>query len=273
VEDAAKKGWEILVSGGSALDAVNIAVNNMEDNPIFDAGIGSVLTEEGTVEMDALIMNGENLEAGAVAGIRNIRYPINLARVVMEETPHVLIISDGANKLAHEHNLELISQEKLVTDHARWELKEWLKKRRFGETFSHETVGAVALDNRGNMAAATSTGGVTGKLVGRIGDVPIVGSGGYADNRIGAVSSTGDGEAILRVNLARLVLNYMEVGVNVQKAAEKALDYMKDRVNGRGGLIAVDTEGNIAHPFTTKRMAWTAIKDDNLTLGIEPQGQ
>jgi beta-aspartyl-peptidase (threonine type) len=188
----------------------------------------------------------------------------------MEKTPHVLMIGEGANRLALEHGLERIQQEKLVTDYARWELEEWLKERRYGETFSHETVGAVALDQKGNLASATSTGGVTGKLVGRVGDVPIVGSGGYADNKIGAVSSTGDGEAILRVNLARLVLAYMEMDINLQEAAEKALGYMLNRVNGRGGLIVVDTHGNIAHPFTTKRMAWAAIKNDTITSGIDP---
>jgi beta-aspartyl-peptidase (threonine type) len=270
VEEAARKGWNLLIEGGSALDAVNVAVNSMEDDPIFDAGIGSVLTEEGTVEMDALIMDGSNLHAGAVAGLRDVRYPVNLARVVMEETPHVLMMGEGANRLALEHGLERITQEKLVTDYARWELREWLKERRYSETFSHETVGAVALDQRGNLAAATSTGGVTGKLVGRVGDVPIVGSGGYADNRIGAVSSTGDGESILRVNLARLVLTYLESGIKVEEATEKALGYMKERVNGRGGLIAVDTRGNFAHPFTTKRMAWAAIKEETLTSGINP---
>jgi beta-aspartyl-peptidase (threonine type) len=180
------------------------------------------------------------------------------------------MIGEGANRLALEHGLERISQEKLVTDYARWELREWLKERRYGETFSHETVGAVALDQRGNLAAATSTGGITGKLVGRVGDVPIAGSGGYADNRVGAASSTGDGESILRVNLARLVLMYVERGIKIQEAAEKALGYMKERVNGRGGVIAVDTRGNITHPFTTKRMAWAAIRDSVLTSGINP---
>ena len=270
VEEAARQGWNILIEDGSALDAVVAAVNSLEDNPLFDAGIGSVLTEDGTVEMDALIMDGSSLEAGAVAGLRDVRYPIRLARLVMEETPHVFMIGEGANRLAEEFKVERITQDELVTEGARKELEEWLKDRRFGETFGHDTVGAVALDSMGNLAAATSTGGVTGKKIGRVGDVPIVGSGGYADNRVGAVSSTGDGESILKVNLAKLVLTYMDAGMDVQEAAEKALGYMHVRVKGNGGLIAVDTQGNVAHAFTTKRMAWASIKEDKLESGINP---
>jgi beta-aspartyl-peptidase (threonine type) len=220
--------------------------------------------------MDALIMDGSSLEAGAVAGLRDVRYPIRLARLVMEETPHVFMIGEGANRLAEEFNVERITQDELVTEGARKELEEWLKEGRFGETFGHDTVGAVALDSHGNLAAATSTGGVTGKRVGRVGDVPIVGSGGYADNRVGAVSTTGDGEAILKVNLAKLVLTYMESGLDIQEAADKALGYMDIRVKGNGGLIAVDPQGNIGHAFTTKRMVWASIKEDRLESGINP---
>jgi beta-aspartyl-peptidase (threonine type) len=270
VEEAAKQGWNILQKAGSALDAVVSAVNSLEDNPVFDAGVGSVLTEDGTVEMDALIMDGSSLEAGAVAGLRDVRYPVRLARLVMEQTPHVLMIGEGANRIAEEFDVERITQDELVTDTARRELDEWLKEKRFGETFGHDTVGAVALDQDGNLAAATSTGGVTGKQVGRVGDVPIIGSGGYADNRVGAVSTTGHGESILKVNLAKLVLSYMDTGMDIQEAAEKALGYMHVRVKGNGGLIAVDPQGNIAHAFTTKRMVWASIKEDKLESGINP---
>jgi beta-aspartyl-peptidase (threonine type) len=270
VEEAVKRGWSILKGGGSALDAVVAAVNTLEDNPIFDAGIGSVLTEDGTVEMDALIMDGKTLEAGAVAGLRDVRYPVKLARLVMEKTPHVLMIGEGASRMADKFKVERITQEQLVTDDARKGLDDWLKERRFGGTFGHETVGAVALDADGNLAAATSTGGVTGKLVGRVGDVPIIGSGGYADNRVGAVSTTGHGESILKVNLAKLVLTYMDTGMGVQKAAEKALGYMSVRVNGNGGLVALDREGNIAHAFSTNRMVWASMKNGKLESGINP---
>ena len=268
VKESVKAGWVILEEGGSALDAVVAAVNVLEDNPSFDAGIGSVLTEDRTVEMDALIMDGSNLDAGAVAGLKDVRYPIRLARKVMEETPHVMIIGEGANRLADEFGLERITQEELVTEEARLEFEEWSEKAEYGDSFGHDTVGSVALDSDGNIAAATSTGGVTGKKVGRVGDVPLIGSGGYADNRVGGVSTTGHGEAIMRVNLAKLVLTYMEMGMHIQEASEKALGYMALRVNGSGGLIALDADGNMGHAFTTKRMVWASIKDGELETGI-----
>lgn len=268
VKESVKAGWKVLEAGGSALDAVVAAVNVLEDNPSFDAGIGSVLTEDRTVEMDALIMDGSNLDAGAVAGLKDVRYPIRLARKVMEETPHVMIIGEGANRLADEFGLERINQEELVTEEARLEFEEWSEKAEYGNSFGHDTVGSVALDSDGNIAAATSTGGVTGKKVGRVGDVPLIGSGGYADNRVGGVSTTGHGEAIMRVNLAKLVLTYMETGMHIQEASEKALGYMALRVNGSGGLIALDADGNMGHAFTTKRMVWASIKDGELETGI-----
>ncbi len=268
VKESVKAGWKVLETGGSALDAVVAAVNVLEDDPGFDAGIGSVLTEDRTVEMDALIMDGANLDAGAVAGLRDIRYPIRLARKVMEETPHVMMIGEGASRVAEQFGLERITQEELVTDEAAREFEEWSKKSEFGDSFGHDTVGAVALDRDGNIAAATSTGGVTGKRVGRIGDVPLIGSGGYADNRVGGVSTTGHGESIMKVNLAKLVLTYMETGMNVQEASEKALGYMSVKVKGHGGLIAIDAEGNTGHAFTTKRMVWASIKDGKMETGI-----
>jgi beta-aspartyl-peptidase (threonine type) len=268
VEESVKAGWKVLEAGGSALDAVVAAVNVLEDNSSFDAGIGSVLTEDRTVEMDALIMDGSNLDAGAVAGLKDVRYPIRLARKVMEETPHVMMIGEGANRLADEFGLERITQEELVTEEARLEFEEWSEKAEYGDSFGHDTVGSVALDRDGNIAAATSTGGVTGKKVGRVGDVPLIGSGGYADNRVGGVSTTGHGEAIMRVNLAKLVLTYMEMGMHIQEASDKALGYMALRVNGSGGLIALDADGNMGHAFTTKRMVWASIKDGELETGI-----
>ena len=268
VEESVRAGWVILENAGSALDAVVAAVNVLEDNPSFDAGIGSVLTEDRTVEMDALIMDGANLDAGAVAGLRDVRYPIRLARRVMEETPHVMMIGEGARRVAEEFGLERITQEELVTEEARLEFEEWSEKAEFGDSFGHDTVGAVVLDGNGNIAAATSTGGVTGKRVGRIGDVPLIGCGGYADNRVGGVSTTGHGESIMKVNLAKLVLTYMETGMHVQEASDKALGYMRVRVNGPGGLIAIDADGNIGHAFTTKRMVWASIKDGKMETGI-----
>jgi len=258
----------VLEAGGSALDAVVAAVNVLEDNSSFDAGIGSVLTEDRTVEMNALIMDGSTLDAGAVAGLKDVRYPIRLARKVMEETPHVLMIGEGANRIADQFGLERITQEMLVTEEARLEFEEWSEKAEYGDSFGHDTVGSVALDSDGNIAAATSTGGVTGKKVGRVGDVPLIGSGGYADNRVGGVSTTGHGESIMRVNLAKLVVTYMEMGMHIQEASEKALGYMAVRVNGSGGLIALDADGNMGHAFTTKRMVWASITDGELEKGI-----
>ena len=268
VEKSTKAGWKVLEESGSALDAVVAAVNVLEDDPTFDAGIGSVLTEDGTIEMDALIMDGSTLDAGAVAGVRDVRYPIRLARKVMEETPHIMMIGEGANRVATEFGLERITQDELLTEEAKLEFKEWSKKGEFGSSFGHDTVGAVAIDAEGNVAAATSTGGVTGKRVGRIGDVPLIGSGGYADNRVGGVSTTGHGESIMKVNLAKLVLNYVEAGMGIQEAADKALGYMSVRVKGNGGLIALDADGNIGASFTSKRMVWASIKDGKLESSI-----
>lgn len=268
VKKSVKAGWKILEAGGSALDAVVAAVNVLEDDPSFDAGIGSVLTEDRTVEMDALIMDGATLDAGAVAGLKDVRYPIRLARKVMEETPHVMMIGEGASRVADEFGIERITQEELVTDEAAQEFEEWSEKAEFGDSFGHDTVGAVTLDRDGNIAVATSTGGVTGKRVGRIGDVPLIGSGGYADNKIGGVSTTGHGESIMKVNLAKLALTYINTGMQVQEASEKALGYMKVRVSGHGGLIALDADGNIGHAFTTKRMVWASIKDGKMDTGI-----
>ena len=268
VEDAARKGWGVLGKRGSALDAVVAAVNALEDNPVFDAGIGSVLTEDGTVEMDAMIMDGSTLGAGAVAGLNDIRHPVDLARIVMERTPHVFMIGDGARRLAEKYKVEKLTQKQLVTEEARRELAEWLEKNRAGTAFGHETVGAVALDAKGNLAAATSTGGMTGKLVGRVGDVPIVGSGGYADNKIGGASSTGHGEAIMKVNLARLVLIHVEAGAPVQEATDRALAYMKERVAGTGGVIALDSKGNVGHSYTTPHMVWATARNGKIESGI-----
>ncbi len=269
VEDATKIGWEILENGGSALDAVEAAVMNLEDNPTFDAGIGSVLTENGEIEMDAMIMDGKFLNAGAVAGIRDIKNPIHLARLVMEHTDHVMLIGEGAMRFAKEMKVPRISQELLLTDEA---LAAWNKYRQFKKAVStffsgHDTVGAVAIDQEGNLAAATSTGGITGKKPGRVGDSPIIGAGGYADNRIGAASATGHGESILKVVLSRQALFYVQQGVSVIAAAKKALSMMKARVNGHGGLILVDVLGNYAAQFNTEKMAWAAMSDGVLAAG------
>ncbi|MEX2701693.1 MAG: isoaspartyl peptidase/L-asparaginase, partial [Candidatus Baldrarchaeota archaeon] len=206
VENAANIGWEILRNGGSALDAVEEAVKAMEDDPTFDAGKGSFLNEEGFVELDAIIMDGATLDVGAVAAVRNIKNPVVLARKVMELTEHVLLVGEGANRFAKKIGMKTVDLSELVLER---EIERWKKFKegkisieKLFEQTPKGTVGAVALDKHGNFAAATSTGGVAGKMVGRVGDTPIVGCGAYADNNYGAVSSTGHGEKIMKIVLA-----------------------------------------------------------------------
>ncbi len=269
VEAAVREGWQVLIAGGSALDAVEAAVNHMEDNPLFDAGIGAALTRDGDVELDAIIMDGKTLSAGAVAGITHIQNPVSLARKVMEKTSHVMLIADGALKFAKEIGFPLVKKETLITDEA---LLEWKRFHSFNHTidelFSHDTVGAVALDKEGNIAAATSTGGITAKMPGRVGDSPIIGSGAYADNKIGGASATGHGESIMKVTLTRHAVYLLEQGLSAQKAAENSLHYMFQRVHGFGGLILLDRVGNVGIHFTTTHMPWAYIKNGNLYSGV-----
>jgi len=283
VRTAAKVGWELLVAGKSAVEAVEAAVVVLEDNPVFDAGRGSVLTGKGDVEMDAFIMDGANVTSGAVAVVSNTKNPVKLARYVMEETDHTLVAGPGADQLAIQAGLEIVDQDYLVTPEGR---EEWETYKKYSKAVSslfsdrsavemvdglgHDTVGAVALDAQGNVAAATSTGGITGKMTGRIGDTPLVGAGGYADNEVGAVSTTGHGESITKVCLAHTVINNIESGASLEEAVGRALDKMLKKVGGAGGLIALDRTGNWTAQFSTERMAWAAIKNGALESGIEP---
>lgn len=267
---AALKGYSILKQGGSALDAVEDAVVSMEDDPHFNAGCGSVLNEKGEVEMDAIIMDGKNLASGAVSAVKCIANPIMLARLVMEKTEHMLLTDHGANLFAKAMNIPEIPGEKLITERS-WE--RWSKKLEADSNPQEDkkesgTVGAVAIDNEGNVACATSTGGLSNKLVGRVGDSACIGSGGYADNHVGAVSTTGHGESMMKVVLARLVLYHMEQGMTPEKAADTALNYMKTRVGGLGGVIVVSNSGDWTARFSTKQMSWATVKDDWLQYGI-----
>ncbi|KAK7902149.1 hypothetical protein WMY93_018918 [Mugilogobius chulae] len=241
VKAAACDGFSVLKKGGSALDAVEAAVRSLEDNNVFNAGHGAVLNSEGEVELDAIIMDGKTLGSGAVSSVKNIANPVSLARAVMEKTDHVMLTSRGANLFA-----------------------ESIVREDFNAKWAHDTVGAVAVDSDGNVACATSTGGIRNKMVGRVGDSPVIGCGGYADNFSGAVSCTGHGESILKVTLARLVISYMEQGKSVEEASERALKYMGDRVHGAGGAIVVTPSGQWAATFTTERMAWAAVEKDTL---------
>uniref|UniRef100_A0A8C5W9Z0 Isoaspartyl peptidase/L-asparaginase n=1 Tax=Leptobrachium leishanense TaxID=445787 RepID=A0A8C5W9Z0_9ANUR len=264
VKHAACCGFSILAQGGSSMQAVEAAVRVLEDDKSFDAGHGAVLNADGNVELDAIIMDGRNLAVGAVSCIKNIANPVTFARTVLEQCRCAMLTGDGANAFAEEMGIPNVPTDELVTEHA---IKEWEQYQKYRQSVTSlfntekacDTVGAVAIDSHGNVSCATSTGGITNKMVGRVGDSPIIGCGGYADNLIGAVSTTGHGESIMKVTLARLVLLYMEQGKSPKDAADQALDYMKNRVHGRGGLIVVSKTGEWSASFTTKRMAWAGI--------------
>ncbi|KAM3932606.1 isoaspartyl peptidase/L-asparaginase-like [Leptodactylus fuscus] len=275
VKNAATCGFSILANGGSSLQAVEAAVQILEDDTAFDSGHGAVLNADGDVELDAIIMDGKNLAVGAVSCIKNIANPVMFARTIMEQTPHSMLTGNGANKFAEKMNIKRIPTKELVTENA---VQEWEKYQKYKQSVTslfntekmHDTVGAVAIDSKGNISCATSTGGITNKMVGRVGDSPIIGSGAYADNFTGAVSTTGHGESIMKVTLARRVLFNIEKGETPQKAADHALEYMKNKVHGRGGLIVVSKSGEWAARFTTKRMAWASAENNILTYGLNP---
>nr|XP_002755535.3 isoaspartyl peptidase/L-asparaginase isoform X1 [Callithrix jacchus] len=270
---AATVGYGILREGGSAVDAVEGAVVTLEDDPEFNAGCGSVLNTNGEVEMDASIMDGKDLSTGAVSAVRGIANPIKLARLVMEKTPHCFLTHHGAAQFAAAMGVPEIPAEKLITERNKKRLEKEKQEKEAQETDSEPnlgTVGAVALDCKGNVAYATSTGGIINRMVGRVGDSPCVGSGGYADSNIGAISTTGHGESILKVNLARLTLFHMQQGKTVEEAADLSLGYMKSRVKGLGGLILVSKTGDWVAKWTTTSMPWAAAKDDKLHFGIDP---
>ena len=265
LERALTAGYEILKGGGSSLDATEAAVRVLEDDLHFNAGRGSVFTSAGTNEMDASIMYGKTLKAGAVGSLQHIKNPINLARLVMEKSPHVMLDCTGAETFATESGVELVDQKYFFTQE-RWDALQKMKGAEknkasgAGTSFlvtdqdRHGTVGAVALDKDGNLAAATSTGGTTNKMPGRIGDTPVIGAGTYANNQTCAVSCTGDGEYFIRAAAAHEVSALMKYrGLKLQEAAQDALDTVK-QLGGSGGLIAIDTNAEIALPFNTNGM-------------------
>ena len=242
-----KQALEAAYAQKTAMDAVTAAVVILEDSPLFNAGRGSCFNADGEIEMDAAVMDGEDLRAGAVAAVRRIRNPVLAARLVMEKTRHVLLAADGAERFASKHGLHLEDPSYFATEARRAALQRNLKNH-------HGTVGAVALDADGNLAAATSTGGYTGKLPGRIGDSPLIGAGTYADNRACAVSGTGLGEAFIRAAVAYDMAARMRYrGVSLAAAASAALRNVK-QLGGDGGLIAVDRRGNVALPFNSEGM-------------------
>ena len=265
LERALQAGYEILKRSGSSLDATEAAVRVLEDDSHFNAGRGSVFTSAGTNEMDASIMDGKTLKAGAVGSVQHIKNPIALARLVMEKSPHVMLDCAGAEAFAKANGMELVDQKYFFTQR-RWDalqkMKAAEKQRASGDVKSfiitdqdrHGTVGAVALDKNGNLAAATSTGGATNKMPGRIGDTPVIGAGTYANNQTCAVSCTGDGEYFIRAAAAHEVSTLVQYrGMKLQESAQTVLDTVK-KLGGEGGLIAIDRKGNVAMPFNTNGM-------------------
>jgi L-asparaginase / beta-aspartyl-peptidase len=258
---AAAAGQAVLRQGGSALDAVETAVRLLEDAPALDAGRGSYLNAVGDIEMDALIMDGRTLELGAVGAVRCIQNPITLARRVMTNSEHAFLVGPGAEAFAESVGIprcelaDLLAGEELAAYEALRQRSDYQTAEIFTQPGAMgDTVGAVALDQAGNLAAATSTGGTRKKLPGRVGDSPLPGCGGYADNWTGAVSATGHGEALLRVMVSKRVCDFMAAGLSAQRACEAALQVLEERVNGVGGLIAVDRHGRIGAAYNTTAM-------------------
>lgn len=244
--DAALAGWHVLDTGGASLDAVVAAVTVLEDNPTFNAGTGATLNAEGKVQLDASIMQGAGLKAGAVAAVERVRNPIQLARKVLEDGRHVLLVAIGAERFAHVQGMSECDPAALITDRQR---RLWKKK--------HGTVGCVALDSNGRLAAGTSTGGLLGALPGRVGDSPQIGSGTYA-NDIGGVSCTGIGEDIIRVVLAKTTVDLLGTGYDSATAARQALESFERQTQGEAGLVVIDRHGNVGFARNAQHMpvAW-----------------
>ncbi len=270
VSHALAAGYALLEKGASSVDAVEAAVAVMEDDETFDAGRGSFLTRDGRVQLDALLMDGATLRAGGVACVERLRNPIHAARLVLEKSPHVYFVGSGAEAFAAEHGMPLIDNSELVLDRERQNLANAQEKERDGlpdATFaggtanlpaatSHDTVGAVALDAHGNLAAATSTGGTLNKAPGRVGDSSLIGCGCYADNLSAAVSLTGWGEPMMKLVLGKWAVDRVQQGTPPAQAAEEAIAYLFRRLGGHGGIILLGPAGRVGVAHNTSRMAW-----------------
>ncbi len=285
LEEALLAGWKVLQRGGSSLDAVQAAIMIMEDSPLFNAGKGAVFNAEGKNELDTSIMDGKTLKAGAAAGLHHVKNPILLARAVMEKSPHVMMVGDGAEKFAAEQKIELVP-EKYFWTQERWDgylkvKRQMEEKEKAGQKQSgvpesrkpenrYGTVGAAALDKFGNLAAGTSTGGMTYKRFGRVGDSPIIGAGTYANNNTCAISATGDGEYFIRLGVARDISALMEYQARpVQNAADLVIQKKLQDLGGTGGIIAIDKYGNMGISFNSPGMYRAYIdKDGKPVIGI-----
>jgi L-asparaginase / beta-aspartyl-peptidase len=266
---AVEAGYALLRQGASALDAVETAVSLLEDDETFDAGRGSFLTSDGRVQMDALVMDGATLRAGAVACVERLKNPIRAARLVLERSPHVFLVAEGAEAFAHQHGLPLIENSDLVTDRERERLK--AAQAQPGNSASdfagsHDTVGAVAVDAAGDLAAATSTGGTINKTPGRLGDSSLIGCGGYADNRSAATSLTGWGEPIMKLVLGKWAVD-RTTQLGPEQAAQDAIAYLYARLEGHGGIILLDSGGRYGIAHNTPRMAWAVCNRNGVRAG------
>ena len=275
VRNALAAGWRVLERGGPALDAIEEAVVVMEDDETFDAGRGSFLNRDGRVQMDALIMDGATLRAGGVGCVERLRNPVRAARKILSDSPHVYFVGAGAEHFAAEHGVALCRNEDLVIEREVERLREYQREAAghgnelFAPAISHDTVGAVALDREGNIAAATSTGGTLNKAPGRLGDSSLIGCGCYADNLSAAVSTTGWGEPIMKLVLAKWTADRVSAGNLPEWAAQEAMNHLKQRLNGHGGIIVLNSQGHFGIAHNTPRMAWALKTSKKEEAGIE----
>ncbi len=280
-------GWILLASGGSALDAVEAAIMVLEDDPVFDAGYGSHLNLDGRVECDAIVMNGATLRSGAAATLQRVKNPIQLARKILENCPHMMLVAEGAERFGKEHGIKLCKPEELVSEA---EQEAWMKCKADKHAAEHHrgheqgTVGAVAIDREGRLFAATSTGGTCCKLPGRVGDSPLIGCGCYAGSEAGAVSCTGYGEAIMKIVMAKTAVDLLRSRVtcvdpiaaadacdlsSADLAAREAVHLLGKRTHATGGLILLDRHGNPGFAFNTPRMAYGYVAlDGNFVIAV-----
>jgi beta-aspartyl-peptidase (threonine type) len=277
VRNAAAAGWRALEGGGSALDAVEEAVVVMEDDETFDAGRGSFLNRDGKVQLDAFIMDGATLRGGGVGCVERLRNPVRAARKILGDSPHVYFVAEGAERFAAEHGIALCRNEDLIIPREVERLREYQAQQSTSgndlfapeishDILSHDTVGAVAVDRDGNIAASTSTGGTLNKAPGRLGDSSLIGCGCYADNLSAAASTTGWGEPIMKLVLAKWAADRVESGSLPEWVAQEAMNYLKQRLDGHGGIILLDAQGRFGITHNTPRMAWalhTLQKEDS----------
>jgi beta-aspartyl-peptidase (threonine type) len=276
IANALAAGYALLEKGASAVDAVEAAVAVMEDDDTFDAGRGSFLTQDGRVQLDALLMNGANLRTGGVACVERLRNPIRAARLVLDHSPHVYFVGTGAERFARQNGMALVDNTELIVPRERERLMAFQKAELEGATDttfsgpldSHDTVGAVALDADGNIAAGTSTGGTLSKAPGRVGDSSLIGCGCYADNLSAAVSLTGWGEPIMKLVLGKWAVDRVASGASPQEAAHAAIDYLFARLGGHGGIILLGPDGRVGMAHNTPRMAWGLQTSTGATWGV-----